>query len=509
MTQSIVPFIIDNSAIIPGASTSNPVMAGYVFSSEISKEAQEYYQNLMTVLNASLAALQAKRANGQTITASDTDAQNFVSALNALNSWASMVSVNSANGTQNAPTTNTTLGGGSTVAAFNPSSSITTYSVASFGITGVPNPAYDPSQAISSTNPQFISGAAQGVTTTMSSYMAQALEQINRTIKAASGGTFSPDMFISPTASGLGTTQGTGLLTALTALASPDTSSVYQITSLITKAINAAQQALIIGNAGTQSQSIQQAIAVDYIATGNQLIFNNMNSLNQAINQNQVILQFLNALQDLMNQKSPQQFALQFSAISNTSTGATDAQYDTFEQQSFNQQLGTIAAFTGNSASTVADANTLLQQAFANVSSLSDPDYIASLSNTSSANFQALSFVKNTLVNNISQLVMNLQATGTTSGSGLITALNQIKTDLTAATNIASWVQDFAVNNSSNGSYQQNLNNAVTAAQSFNQTQQANLQQAMFIYQQFFQSASGIMSQINQIISSAASNISK
>ena len=104
---------------------------------------------------------------------------------------------------------------------------------------------------------------------------------------------------------------------------------------------------------------------------------------------------------------------------------------------------------------------------------------------------------------------MNLQATGTTSGSGLVTALNQIKTDLNAATSIASWVQDFAVNNSSNGSYQQNLNNAVTAAQSFNQTQQANLQQAMFIYQQFFQSASGIMSQINQIISSAASNISK
>lgn len=507
MTQSIVPFIIDNSSIIPGASTSNPVMASYVFSGEISKEAQLYYEALMNVLNTSIANLQAKRAAGQTIGANDTDAQNFVSALNALNSWASMVTVNSSTGLQNAPTTNTTLGGGSATAAFSPSSSVTTYTVSSFGITNVPNPAYDPND--STKGPATITTPVQGVTTTMSSYMAQALEQINRTIKAASGGTYSPDMFISPTTSGLGTSGGAGLLTALNAMTSPDTSSVYQVTALITKAINAALQALIVGDTRSQSQSIQQAIAVDYIATGNQLIFDNMDSLNQAINQNQVILQFLNALQNLMNQKSPQQFALQFAAISNASTGATDSQYDTFEQQSFNQQLGTIAAFTGDNASTMASANTLLQQAFANVSSMSDPTYLASLSDTSSSNYRALVFVKSTLVNNINQLVMNLQNTGTTSGSGLITALNQIKTDLTAASSIAAWVQDFSATSSTNGSYQQNLNNAVTAAQSFNQTQQANLQQAMFIYQQFFQSASGIMSQIDQNIRSAASNIGK
>lgn len=513
MTQSIVPFVLENNWE-QGSSSSTPVMQSYVFDGEIAPEAQAYYTGLMTTLQTSFSNMQAEYNQFHNpFSPGDANVQNFLSALNALNAWAGLIQVNSTTGQQEVPSFNVVMTNGikgpnpsnGANTAFDPTASLDTahdaYAPSSFNVL--------PSMSVSSFNIKIPNPSspgstvtANGVTSTMSAYMAQALEQINRVLKAASGGAFIPDSFPSYS----NASAPSGFLNAITALVQTVPGStaldptVYQLPTLITSALSASKQAQIINNASTQSESIQQAVAVDYISDGNNLIYNTMNNLNSAINVNQQALQFLNALQDLMNQKSPQQFALDFSALSNLSIGPSDTQYGTFESQSFNQQLGTIAKFTGNDASTVADANTLLQQAFASISDLSDPGAVPS---------SAYSYMQQTLVNNISQLKTSLTNSGASAASGLVAALSQVSTDISGEPNIASWVQDFSSTGTTSGDNQQNLNNAIAAAQSFNQTEQANLQQALFVYQQFYQSASGLMTQINQILQDAASNINK
>jgi hypothetical protein len=464
MTQSVVPFIstYDSSGNILGS----PAVQANVFDGQITVGSQSFYTTAME-------AIQAAFANIRAGTDVSTNAQTLLNNLNALNAWAGLITANLSTGSQSDPIWNSTTPGGLTPNAFTPSS----YTVGGHPITTL--------------NTQL--------TTTMSNYMAQSLEQINRLLRSVG---FDPDQFLNPATANL--TQLITSLTTLTAI-NPNAASgaadttVYQLPTLIAKALSASVQARIIDNTSTQSKSIQEALAVDYISDGNQLIFDRMERLNAAINQNQNILQFLNAIQDLANRKDPQQFALKLTEISNINgTGITDTQYANFENNSFNQQLGTVARFTGNNASTLADANTLFKSAFNNINSLgevTDPN--------------VFNYAKDTLINNITSLVTALLNTGTTSGSGLVTALNQIKTDLTAATSLEAWVEDFQPNATTNGNNQQNLNNAVTAAQSFNQTQQSQLQQAMFVFQQFYQSASGLLSSIDRVLKDIASGINK
>jgi hypothetical protein len=90
-------------------------------------------------------------------------------------------------------------------------------------------------------------------------------------------------------------------------------------------------------------------------------------------------------------------------------------------------------------------------------------------------------------------------------GASVVTELSLVLGDFQTVASIEEWVKNFADQNE--GTYQSHLNNAVTASQALNDTEREQLQQVMFVYQQFYQSASSMLSTLNQLLQSIASNI--
>lgn len=188
------------------------------------------------------------------------------------------------------------------------------------------------SQITDTTKCGFLSTAS-----TMTRYMASDLDTLERTLAAAG---ISPLSMSSPPT----TAELAAEMAAIQAIQSDDTSSspIYGVRTLIASALKDASNALIIGTSNTQSTSIQQLLMVDYIATGNEVLYGQMTNLQNAINLNQNILSYLNSLQDLMNQKTPSQFLMQLSSLNSSSPD-----YTKFETETFGQQvIGTTADFT-------------------------------------------------------------------------------------------------------------------------------------------------------------------
>lgn len=167
---------------------------------------------------------------------------------------------------------------------------------------------------------------------TMSRYMAQGLDTLIRTLSAAGFNPLSLDL------------TNAQLTAALAAIQEDDQSPnpIYNIRSVLSTSMAAAANAVIAGDSSTQSQSIQQLLMVDYVSSGNEILYNEMNALQTAVNLNQNILSYLNSLQDLMNQKDPQHFLMQLQQLN-----AATPNYAEFEKETFGDQvLGTVPKFT-------------------------------------------------------------------------------------------------------------------------------------------------------------------
>ena len=119
--------------------------------------------------------------------------------------------------------------------------------------------------------------SALSTTSTMTRYMASSLDTLERTLAAAG---------ITPLASD---NDLSAECTAIATIRSDDvaTQPIYDIRSLIASALKNASNALIVGQSNTQSTSIQQLLMVDYIATGNEVLYTQMTNLQNAINLNQ------------------------------------------------------------------------------------------------------------------------------------------------------------------------------------------------------------------------------
>ncbi len=59
------------------------------------------------------------------------------------------------------------------------------------------------------------------------------------------------------------------------------------------------------------------------------------------------------------------------------------------------------------------------------------------------------------------------------------------------------------------GQYQQNITFAITAGQSLNDSQKENVNNFLFVFQQYYQSATAMLQQITQLIQQIAQNVSK
>jgi hypothetical protein len=437
MTQSIVPFIID-TINVNGQPTGVPSVENRLVDFEVTQAGVDYYNARINEMKVAY-----QKHLDQTETTADT--QSFINAINSLNAWAKLKSINMTNN--------------QTVTRFN------TKSPPSAPVNNAYDPALDTSIATG-----MISGI---LTTTMDRSMAQALENINRLLGSSVvlEQKYSTDNF-NP-----GTTLVGNVLKFGDAL--------FHLTDRLDAALNATATTRIVGVSTSGAQSIQEILMVDYVSLGNQLIFDEMSKLREAINNNQGALGFLNSLQDLMNQKNPTAFQLKLqNLLSNLSTSGGTA-HDTFEKDTFDQILGTAANFSGSPP---------LPSATPGVTQL----YSDILSNSPLA-------PRDRVISKISITIG--QVAGVGGAENLLSTLNIIKTDLQGAPNLETYVQDFS--GGATQDFQRHINDAITASQSFNDTQREELQRVMFVYEEFYKSSTGLLSRLTQLIEKIASYINR
>jgi hypothetical protein len=486
MTQAIVNFV---TSLAPTAGSTLPIVS-QVFDFEISKNAQAFYSYNMGQIQSVFNTINT----GGTPTAAQE--QQFIASLNVLNQWAGMKYVDH-NGVQQ------------------PASGTPLFDVGAAG--SLTNPTMVP-PLLSATGNASTSTPITSLDTTMNSYMAQALQNVNGILGAVIGAYRSahpsdtiPDIVHGAIDTSTGkagpvsSTNSANLDSAgkiLTKLKNDN--SIYQFANLTQAAINSSIGAQLIGDAFTGSTSIQQALAVDFVSRGNEILFNEMTQLNDALNTNQGVLGYLNSLQALMNQKDPQQFIKQLGLLSTSNAALTDTQYNNYESSTYNSTLGTQAQFAGNLTGYEQSQGGLAQSAFGSPYNASGPP-------------TSYAYLRSTLTSNLTALI-NQTTASSPAAPGKTPPSQQLKDAMTSIINdlnslpdsdagVQTWVQD--VQSGKEGQFQTSLNNAITAAQSFNDVQRQQLSNVMFVFQQFYQSASSLLSNLNNLIQKISSQMNK
>ncbi len=533
MTQVVVNFLLP-TAVGSSQLTTDP----RVFDFSISQDAQNYYNYEFAQILIGLGAeIQDSSGGLHTPTATNindgtivfpagnpTDAATVSNAINMLNNWSQMLFVQT-NGLQTAaygsfsPTTPPNF-------LTTDSSGNLLYPDGNNGFTPTPWTLNPPPANGTIPGIQYLDGSgnplnppilslipsdagAAGLTvplnTTMNQYMAQGLSQLISTLRAAG---WDP----------VGDPAGTTAATAIANVTGATTSTIYNIVNVLTKAISASAQANILGQAAlTDSMSIQQVLMVDYVSTGNQILFNQMQQLQTAVNINQQALSYLNSLQALMNQKNPQQFIMQLQDLNDVNVNTTNPQskFDQFEQDTYNQALGTISNLA-------AQDNTAYAAYFSQLAGVNNSANVGNVINSSSP-IATDAFTSNlasavqtigqysvqTILNNLTYLIQQVGAAGGSSAAGgLVQSLTQVKNDFQGlsnanpATAIQTWIQD--TQSSDPGGFQQNLSNAVVSSQSFNDTERETLREVMFVYEEFYKSATGLLSSLDTLLKKMA-----
>lgn len=348
---------------------------------------------------------------------------------------------------------------------------------------------------------------AQGKVTlyTMNRYMAEDFDKIIRVMRAAGW-----DPVYQP--------GGTAAyITARTALTSDATKSIYGWSALMTKALDDCANAILSAKTFTQSQSIQQLLMVDYVSRGNQLLFDEMTGLKDAIDINEKTLSYLNSLQDLMNQKDPAKFLLYLDKIAGSGT----LDYTGFESSSFNQEIKTTAKFTPDTYTGFVNAIAAGQTSGDVLSGTVAGAYVYLDPNNASYNtYVSVADSGNDalqrIINNLTYLKTKLSAVSGSEQTVLSQRLDSLIHDfnsvmptsgLKGAYGILSWVQDY--NQGREGDFQKTLSDAVVASQALNDVKREDLRRVMFVYEEFYKSATAMLSRLTQLIERMAGTISR
>lgn len=289
-------------------------------------------------------------------------------------------------------------------------------------------------------------------------------------------------------------------------------------------AIQNLMQAILFATAG--NQSIQSIIELDYVATGNTIVNDQLTSLQQALD---VTSNILNSLANLQNIKNsliipPSQVYHAPTTIPGFTGDPAGVQESTlmklyrsgvpigpgiigasnfFTGPIFPQVLSQIVNPTNQllTAFGVSQFNNLLA---IQKSLLAFVPLLSSISNaTTAADTNSLLGRIKAVLHDFSTLFVS----GTTQAANLTTLAQQssaLQRYLLDSNDPKFQVTGVTANQGEN-----NLTFAITAAQGLNDQQKQLVQQYLFIFQQFYQSASAILTAINQLITKMAGNISR
>jgi hypothetical protein len=237
----------------------------------------------------------------------------------------------------------------------------------------------------------------------------------------------------------------------------------------------------------------QALVELIYIQEANNLIGSASGSLDSALNATQSVLNILQSLQNLHNSISVtavSSFAFNYSTGLTTKggTGLSPSAY----ASSYNKAA---SAYFGKAISPF----------FAFLNS-SDPGF-----KTFANNLQSLKTQLQAEIRVISAITpANAKGTGSLL-QNLKNVLNELPTDPLNFASTEKWALDNYTqsgNASQAGNIQNDLTTAITSAESLNDTQKENVRKFLFIFQEYYQSATAILSAINQIITQMAQKIS-
>ena len=252
------------------------------------------------------------------------------------------------------------------------------------------------------------------------------------------------------------------------------------------------------------NRSLQALIETEYIATGNDVLAAQLTGLQTAMSTTQAIIGTLTDIQAIRNKLAPEHR----SGFSVSSIGggvnAAEGTYNKMADSAYKNPINPIVDFGGQNPQDVIAQ--LVKDRAALASELSQLDKISppQIGSTGKALYDP-----NSLQGKIAGVL-----------SDMTTYLSKGSTNPDAVTfsGLQAWLidnldkhlpQDSASVVGLAGKIQQAVDGAIQAATNLNDTQKEQFRRYMFVFEEFYKSASAMMSQINQILATMAQHISQ
>ncbi len=256
-------------------------------------------------------------------------------------------------------------------------------------------------------------------------------------------------------------------------------------------------------NAPQTNHSLQSMIELDYVKQGNDQVSTLLNNLQNQLQTTNSILTLLTQIQDLHNQvtatnlTSTSNITLFTSGNPNANTFnafnkagltlSTDAKFSSVNAYTsiYKADVGTIFAPSGTTAIQIKQGSSATNQQFT--------QYQSSLA---------------TLISQLNKATVAAGGTANAPGS-LAASLQTVLSDMQSAGSLSNWLVDNSNSTSSanTGNYQQDITNALTSAQNLNSTQTQSIQQQLFVFQEFYQSAGSALTSISSTIVQMAQGV--
>lgn len=238
------------------------------------------------------------------------------------------------------------------------------------------------------------------------------------------------------------------------------------------------------------TRSLQSMIELEYVKQGNDIIFDKLGGLEQALRSTQDILESLAVIQGISNQikaPAPLEFFLP--------PGDQSSDLDTYTARykeaasAYFKQLPSLPNPSDTAAYDLLKAKAELSSKLTKLEE--ETGHLRTSANT-------LAFFVSKVIKDISTAFENVPFN-----------------DLSLKNAVSKWILDGnehklgVAGSSQAGNIQDNIAQSIKAAQSLNDTQKENVRRYMFIFEEFYKSSSIVLQKINQIIEKLAQGINR
>lgn len=296
-------------------------------------------------------------------------------------------------------------------------------------------------------------------------------------------------------------------------------------------------------SAGRFNRSLQAIIELEYVRTGNDQIFTELSSLEDATQLTQEALRILERAQNLKNMLFPEDPLADSPPLlidsdivtinSNTPLETIQTQINTAVLSQFASEGALVEAWEAGdcivnlsiqlSNGAIEGDNFCTVEQFTSaysdqldpifdepISPIIDPSIVQGDGITPTpealAEFQRL-------ISELQELIVELDVvspTGTTPRDTTIQGRIEVVVQDMQNEGLVNWVLDNYqdTRNPNAGDFQRNLTEAITTSESINDQQRQELRRQLFVFEEFYRSASAVLIAINQIITRMAQNIS-